>query len=340
MSRQFKIGFIGAGDQALEQMKAVHFSRSGRLGAVCDTNVGKAIQAGLAYQVPYFSSYQNMIHKADLDAVFICVPHNIHRSATLYALSHGLHVIKEKPFATTVNEGQELVEQARKCNRSLITVMQRRHHESYQAGKEFVEYIGKPFLFRGSYTFNGGPYDFGWRGLKRIAGGGAVLDMGYHMLDIIIWYLGIPTQVFAHLSNIARPDVTYETEDSAILTFKIKDDLMGSLVLTRASQPKEEHIYVHGTKGTLHINRYNVVLYDLDGFVRKHMKVDQEWRLSVSKQIDHFISRVINGEMDDGSSHLPHLHFVEVAYRSHSLGEPVRVFTNPFWITKKVKEVF
>ncbi|MBH8601384.1 Gfo/Idh/MocA family protein [Thermoactinomyces sp. CICC 23799] len=328
----FKIGFIGAGSQALEQMKTIHFSRLGTLAAVCDPNIGRAIQAGRTYQIPYFSSYQNMIAQTDLDAVFICTPHNSHFAAASYALTHQLHVIKEKPFACTVTEGQELVELARRNQKSLITVMQRRYHECYQTGKELLKSIGDPFFFRGSYSFNGGPYDFGWRGIKSIAGGGAILDMGYHMIDLIIWYLGLPTQVYAQMSNIARPDVSYETEDTATLSFRINHQLIGTLDLTRASQPKEEQIYVHATKGTLYANRYNLIIYNLDGSVRTHVKINQDWSVSIQKQIDHFIENALNGKIDDGSSHLPHLHLVEAAYRSSQLGEPVFVYTNPFWL--------
>lgn len=339
MLKNFKIGFIGAGGQALEQIESVNDSKLGKVAAVCDLDLEKVHILREKYNIPIFTCYQQMIQSVQLDAVFICLPHNAHFSATMFALKNGLHVIKEKPFALTVQEGQALVEESRKQKKALFTVMQRRHHSSYLVGKDWMSEIGTPYLYRGSYTFNGSPYDFGWRGIKEIAGGGAVLDMGYHIVDLIIWYLGIPTEVYAQLLNVARPDTHYETEDSAILTFGIRENLMGNLVLARASHPKGEQTYIHGTNGTLFVNRSQALLYDLEGNVRRKIDVQPSWSEDVIKQIDDIIEKILSGELEDGSSHLPHLYFVDAAYRSHLLGEPVRVYTNPFWITKRARGV-
>lgn len=339
MSKPLKVGFIGAGGQAMEQIKVIKSSNFVEISSVCDINAEKAQNVGLKYNIPFYTNYEDMIKKEQLDVVFICLPHNLHKEATIFALSNNLHVIKEKPFALTVNEGEELVQQARRKTRSILTIMQRRGHHTYILGKKLMNEIGEPFLFRVHYSFNGGPYDFGWRGKREIAGGGAILDMGYHMLDLIIWYFGIPTQIFTQMTNVARPDTFYDTEDSAVLTMKKGKSLMGNLVLTRASQPKDEQVIIHGTKGTLKINRQNVYLYDLDGNVCVHITTNKDWTFSTRKQIDAFAQKILNGQLEDSSSHMVHLKLLESAYQSERLGRPVHPSLAPFKFLQGKKEV-
>ncbi len=330
MFQPFRIGFIGAGGQALEQMSTVDQSKYGQIAAICDIEAKRAQNAADRFKVPYYIDYKRMIQKEKLDAVFICVQHNAHFETSWYALERNLHVIKEKPFALSLWEGQELVSKSKKVGCSILTMMQRRQHQSYQKGKILLDHIGEAFLFRGFYTFNGGPYDYGWRGINYISGGGAVIDMGYHMLDLVIWYLGLPNFVYAQLTNFARPDTHYETEDTALITFRLPK-LMGSVVLTRASHPKEEKIYVHGTKGTLIVDRQSVETISLNGESTYYKQFNKNWSHSLINQLDGFIDTVQSGRFVDSSNQMQHLAFLKSIYKSHKTGlsEPVLLNSKP-----------
>ncbi|MCS6595231.1 Gfo/Idh/MocA family protein [Bacillus cereus] len=313
----FRVGFVGLGGQAKEQAEHVTHTKYGVVTAICDSNL-KILEDLPDYlsDAEVFTDYKEMINQCELDAVFICVPHNLHKDIALYALSHGLHVLKEKPLACNYEEGLQIVQASNQYKRSVITLTQRRNHNSYVKAKEMLDSLGDIFLIRGEYTFNGGPYDFGWRGIKDIAGGGAILDMGYHVLDLIVWYFGLPAEVHAYMSNIARPDVTYETEDTAILTFKTHSGALGNLNLSRATQPKKEELFVHGSKGVIHITRTKVTRLNLDGTTGEVIESDRSWDLPIRTQIDDFIQNIKKGIMQDGSSHLDHLLLCDGAYQS------------------------
>jgi predicted dehydrogenase len=327
MSQSFRIGFIGAGRQAVEEMSLVVESNFGEVASVCDIDEKAAQCLAASYSIPYYQDYKVMIDQENLDGVFICVPHNDHFPISMYALQKNLHVIKEKPFALSVKDGLELVSTSKRMKKSILTMMQRRGHSSYQEGKNLLDQIGKVFLFRGFYTFNGGPYDYGWRGINRISGGGTVIDMGYHILDLVIWYLGLPNFVYAQLTNFARPDASYETEDSALITFRLPKS-MGSIVLTRASHPKEEKIYIHGIKGTLIVDRQSVKVIALNGEVVYSQRFEKDWSNSIINQLDEFISTVMIGGYVDSSDQMDHLILLESIYRSQKSGMSEPVISN------------
>jgi predicted dehydrogenase len=327
MSQSFRIGFIGAGRQAVEEMSLVVESNFGEVASVCDIDEKAAQCLAASYSIPYYQDYKMMIDQENLNGVFICVPHNDHFPISMYALQKNLHVIKEKPFALSVKDGMELVSTSKRMKKSILTMMQRRGHSSYKEGKNLLDQIGKVFLFRGFYTFNGGPYDYGWRGINRISGGGTVIDMGYHILDLVIWYLGLPYFVYAQLTNFARPDASYETEDSALITFRLPKS-MGSIVLTRASHPKEEKIYIHGIKGTLIVDRQSVKVIALNGEVVYSQRFEKDWSNSIINQLDEFISTVMIGEYVDSSDQMDHLILLESIYRSQKSGMSEPVISN------------
>jgi predicted dehydrogenase len=133
--------------------------------------------------------------------------------------------------------------------------------------------------------------------------------------------------VYAQLTNFARPDTYYETEDTALITFRLPK-LMGSVVLTRASHPKEEKIYIHGTKGTLMVNRQSVEVISLNGESTYYKQFNKNWSTSLIKQLDEFIFMVQSGGFSDSSNQLQHLAFLESIYKSQETGLPEPIIFN------------
>src|SRR5699024_6121621 len=95
----------------------------------------------------------------------------------------------------------------------------------------------------------------GWRGQNAEAGGGCIIDMGYHLIDMILWYFGLPDRVLADVSVEARPDREYDAEDTALVHFGYNSGLYGSVLLSRFIGPKTEQIRLVGNKGMVHLER-------------------------------------------------------------------------------------
>ena len=221
MTTKINVGFIGFGGQAEEQFDLITKTRHGSVVAITEIDPLRRDYVRNKFPaVSVYSNYKDMIGSEKLKVVYVCVPHSLHKEICMYAIKCGLNIIKEKPFTMNSTEALELTEMIKKSNVSVLNLMQRRQHSAYTWASHHLDCLGNIFLFQGTYTFNGGPYNYGWRGVKAISGGGAIIDMGYHILDMILWFFGRPESVFAVSTNKSRADVEYETEDSAILTFK------------------------------------------------------------------------------------------------------------------------
>lgn len=312
-----KIGFIGFGGQAKEQVELVMKTKYAKVVAICDSNY-KMFESlpDFIMNLPKYTDYKEMILKENLDFVFLCVPHYLHREVSEYAVKNDVHVIKEKPLACNVLEGTLLVEKSNETNKSILTLTQRRAHPAYLCGKDKLEELGDIFLIKGEYTFNGGPYDYGWRGIKEMAGGGAALDMGYHILDVIIWYFGLPIEVNSMLTNQSRKDVNYETEDSSIINFKTKSGALGNLFLSRATQPKKEDLTIYGSNGVMILKRDNITIFNQKGEVIENLQFERSWDNAIISQIDSLMEMIDEGGLENSSIHLEHLKFLDAIYRS------------------------
>ncbi|MGH8933230.1 MAG: Gfo/Idh/MocA family protein [Egibacteraceae bacterium] len=92
--------------------------------------------------------------------------------------------------------------------------LQRRFNPIYTTFCQLYDQIGRPFVLDAEYTVYTDDPASGWRGDVSLAGGGCIIDMGYHMIDMLLWYFGLPDRVLAGFSAAARPDLDYDAEDA------------------------------------------------------------------------------------------------------------------------------
>ena len=136
-----------------------------------------------------------------------------------------------------------------------MVTLQRRFNPIYTSFLQLADRIGTPFVVDAAYTLHTPDPSDGWRGEVATAGGGCVIDMGYHLVDMLIWYFGLPDRVYADLSTTARPDRRYDAEDTAVIQFGYDSGLYGSLLLSRFIGPKTERIRVVGSRGIVDLER-------------------------------------------------------------------------------------
>jgi predicted dehydrogenase len=168
------------------------------------------------------------------------------------------------------------------------------------------------------YTFHTEDPGAGWRGRAEAAGGGCIIDMGYHLIDMILWYFGLPDRVLADLSMTARPDRCYDAEDTALIHFGYDSGLYGSLLLSRFIGPTTEHIRLAGSKGIIHLERGRIRRLTNDGQVVESLSREQSWPSAATCQIDHFC-RVIADLRPNTSGpqqNLAHMSFIAACYES------------------------
>lgn len=150
------------------------------------------------------------------------------------------------------------------------------------------------------------------------AGGGCIIDMGYHLIDMILWYFGLPDRVLADISVSARPDREYDAEDTALIHFSYDSGLYGSLLLSRFIGPKTEQIRLVGSKGMVHLECGRIRRLANGGEVIESLSRDQAWPSAATGQIDYFC-RVVEGirpNVSGPQENLSHMSFITASYES------------------------
>ncbi|GLY53592.1 hypothetical protein Lesp01_72480 [Lentzea sp. NBRC 102530] len=302
-------------------------SEAAELVAVCDSNGDVLREQQFKLHVPGYTDAEAMFAAEDLDLVVVCTPHNEGRHVVEAAAANGIHVLKEKPFATTIAEAQQLADLCEMSGINLMVTLQRRFNPIYTSFTQLADQIGVPFMVEAAYTLHTPDPSEGWRGSTQHAGGGCIIDMGYHLIDMLLWYFGLPDRVLADMSVGARPDRQYDAEDTALIHFSYESGLYGSLLLSRFIGPKSEQIRLIGNKGIVHLERGRIRRLTNDGQVVESLSREQAWPSAAASQINHFC-RVIEGLRPNVSGpreNLAHLSFIQSCYESAR----TRSYVNP-----------
>lgn len=312
-----KVAIVGLGHQAKDYIAGLADSVKARLVAVCDVNEELLHTWTTKLGVRGYSSYREILATEKLDLAIVITPHDVHREVIACAADAGVHVLKEKPFARNLREAMEIKELCAEGGIHLMTAIQRRFNPMYTHGYQMVQEIGAIEFVEAKYTmFLDNPLA-GWRGDKVRSGGGTLIDMGYHMVDLLIWYFGLPSRVLAEFKPTDRPEIT-----STVL-FGFDSGIHGLLVLSRQCPPKSECMRILGARGIVEVGRNYVKKLRPNGELAESLVREHTSPAVTAKQIDCFC-RVIDGhEPNIGSPeyHLQHVRFTDACYRSQEIGQ-------------------
>lgn len=333
---KFKVGIIGLGHQTLEDhIPAIRASQDVELVGIIEIDKQK-IESFLRdnKDIKIYNNFEDLLRNQKLDFVIIALPHYLHFEFTKKAILNKIHVLKEKPLAISLPQAKEIKDLANKNNVKVAVTLQRRFNPIYSTFFQLIYKIGKPFYIETKYCFFTPNPQEGWRGKRELAGGGCLIDMGYHMIDLLMWYFGLPDKVFAEMSCNAKEGVVYDAEDTAQIIFRYeKEGIWGSLLVSRVIPPKQEYINVYGTRGIIHLERGKIERYSPNGELQESLERKHSWPSAAQDQIEYFV-KVIRGEKENISSpefHFNHLAFIEAAYESAKIKQYVnpKKFLNP-----------
>ncbi|MCX7806961.1 MAG: Gfo/Idh/MocA family oxidoreductase, partial [Planctomycetota bacterium] len=146
-----------------------------------------------------YTSAEDMLAKEHLDAVSIATPNKFHAPLTLAAIAAGCHVLCEKPMAMNAVEAREMLDAAQKAGKRLMINFSYRFNEMSMALKQQVDagLLGEIYFGRTVWHRRRGLPGFGgWFGQKALSGGGPLIDLGVHRLDLALWLMGYPKPVW------------------------------------------------------------------------------------------------------------------------------------------------
>lgn len=315
---KYRAAIIGIGNHAIKTyLPGFQYSHLAQLRALCDINSEKLAQDPNHVEVAIYKDYRQLLASEDIDFVIITTPHDTHRDIVEAAAERGVHVLKEKPFAQNLEEGLYLKKVCEDAGIHLMVTLQRRFDPIYMNLGRMIEQIGDPFFFEAKYTLFVDAPGEGWRGNVKQAGGGCILDMGYHLIDVMIWQFGLPERIVAEFSSRAHPEDKYDAEDTALILVGYEGGLYGSLTLSRYYPPKTERLRVIGSRGMVEVEKDNIRRLKSNGDVVEAIMREHNWPVATT-QIDYFC-KVIRGQKEnigDANYHLQHLAFIQACYQS------------------------
>src|SRR4051794_36853361 len=201
VTKLFRVGFIGSGGISRTQMGYLKKIEDVDITAAADVSEGALQKAREQFNIPRtYADYKEMLAKeTDLDAVSVCTPNGLHAENTVAALEAGKHVLVEKPLAMNAKEGQRMVDAAKRAGRELVIGFQYRFaapsqliHQQVMDGE-----FGKIMYVRCQALRRRGIPNWGVFGRKELQGGGPMIDMGVHILEMAHYIMGSPEPVTA-----------------------------------------------------------------------------------------------------------------------------------------------
>jgi len=357
MSNQpIRAGVIGLG-VGRNHAKAYRESPDSRLVALCDANEIRLNEMADELNVPSegrYTDYTDMLAKANLDLVSVCLPNALHPVAAIAALQAGVHVLCEKPMASAIAEAQQMLDAAESNQRRLMVSYNYRYRPDSQWMYHMVQTgkLGQIHHVNATWRREIGIPGWGLFGSKAMSGGGALIDLGVHVLDLALWMMDFPAvktvsgqarTLFAKDSQKTWGRTKGQTWDS----FDVDDGAVGFLRLANGAsmvlqatwaehtEPQEDRVRVElqGTEGTVVFDMGN---YTKEDTLRYYTEIEDEpvtvipkvrWGKVWGHQglVYDAIAVVMgsDGNPPDGQQGLVAVQVLEALYQSSELGREV-----------------
>jgi predicted dehydrogenase len=268
MTERIRIGVIGTSGYAKILLTILSACEDAEVAAICGRTRSRADALAGEYQIAQvFTDYEQMIKNGRLDAVIIASPDDLHYPMTMAALKAGLHVLCEKPMASTVDQAQQMLEAAEEASVKHMIMFSWRWMPHYQYLYRLVAdgYVGQGYHYH--YRFLGNQArttEYTWQLDERRANG-ALGYLGSHMVDMALWINGDISSVSAHMASFSKrtaPDgiAISSASESALLAVEFVGGAQGmihaSTVAHIAARGSEHYVTLHGAAGTLGLEWY------------------------------------------------------------------------------------
>lgn len=261
-------GFIGGGNVTeVKASPSAAFTQPGsRVVAVARSDKGRAEEYARANGIPRaYGSAEELCADAEVNAVYVCTPHHMHREHALAAIRAGKHVLCEKPLAITAADCATMVREAERAGVTLAVPYYRRFYPIVEKIKEIVDSgrLGKITSARivSHNYFMPSPEEArtdrrtAWRTGVETAGGGALTENGSHVIDLLLYLLGDPVAVSAETERWEFP---FEGEDVASITTRFANRAIALLEQSWCNKVGRGILAVYGTDG-------DATIADLEG---------------------------------------------------------------------------
>ncbi len=344
--QKLRIGVIGLG-MGRHHIAGYQTHPNAEVVAIADLDEQLLKQIGDQYGVPRrYPSGERMLQQEKLDIVSVATPNKFHQLLTVAALEAGSHVLCEKPMAMNAGEAREMLGAAKRAGRRLMINFSYRFTEQSMALKRQVDdgALGEVYFARTVWHRRRGfPGLGGWFGQKALSGGGPLIDLGVHRLDLALWLMGYPRPLWVlgsaynHIGAALAQErgATYDVEDLAAGFIKFENGASLEIEASWGANIREQELMetrLLGTRGGL-VQRNVNETYEFEAELYLEQNGSQfDARLHpgekpVRSAMYHLVEALVKGvpHIATGEEGLRVMEILDAIYRSASEGQPVKI---------------
>jgi predicted dehydrogenase len=315
MSKTVKIAVVGAGSISESHLRSYKENPQAELYAICDLNEERARAKAEKYGIPnVYTDYNELLKDPNIDAISVCTWNNGHAPISIAALNAGKHVLCEKPLCKTVEEAVAVEEAVRSSGKTLQVGFVRRYASNTRIVKEYIDngefgdiYYAKATCIRRL----GNPG--GWFSDIERSGGGPLIDLGVHVIDLCWYLMGRPKvksisgntyRKLGNRSNVKNlnyykaADYNAEHNDvedlaNAVIRFENGASLLVDVSFTLHAKKDEISVKLFGEKGGFEVEpELSIVTEKYDTILNVTPQINNlsfDFVKGFQDEIDHFI---------------------------------------------------
>lgn len=340
-----KVGLLGAGRIAqVFHLPAWQKISGAKVVALCDLRLEAAQQLSNEFSVPAcYTDFEEMLDREELDLVDICTPNTAHANHILTALDHDQHVLVEKPFVTSVEDADRVIQKAKQKKKKVMCAQHQRFRPESQMAHQWTTggRFGKIYFARvQAIKTRGVPVHNGSFTNIKMAGGGPLMDLGAHFVDLAWWLMGMPRPVSAFgvtcrrladqkgIANSNGPWETYDVEDFAVGHLRFENEAVLSIETSYLLNSQRDVIECEffGTEGGLLWPQMLWTRENEGKMERSPIEVTDKSYASVN-EIRHFIECIQNDTepLVRTAESRTVVAMIEALYRSAREGKEIRL---------------
>lgn len=248
-----KWGVIGSGGIARRRTipEGIAAASNAKLAAVYDIDAGANREVAAQFGADSASSVADLLRR-EIDAVYIASPAHFHLEHALACAAAGRHMLCEKPLGLSIGAAEEMAAAARRAGVRFGTALMMRFQSQHQAARTLIEEgrLGKVVYARAQLSCWYPPVPGAWRQDPETGGGGSLIDMGGHCVDLLEMLLGPAARVSCFVRNSVHH---YRSEDGAVVLLEFQSGALGTVdtFFCITDEGSRNALELHGSKGSI-----------------------------------------------------------------------------------------
>lgn len=254
MDRLLQVGIIGAGQAGERHAIGFDATATTQVAAIADLDESRAQALAARFGAQAYTDWRTMLDQK-LDILVVCLPHNMHVAPAEAAAKRGIHLLMEKPIATTMADAQRILDVCRVANIKLTISFVHRYREEVQLLKEWIGTgkVGTPQTVRETMNGQGGDHLPRWVYSREAAGGGVLMYSAIHAVDRIRWLMDSEVTTVSAKAHYA-PEATGpdDVEQGVVAVLSFANGATATLntnAPTFRAQPAHWETEIYGTAG-------------------------------------------------------------------------------------------